>query len=45
MNPSENEGVHKCDVCNSEDLFNFHEEYPAMISIAHKVANTEARAL
>ena len=26
-------------------LFNFHEEYAAMISIEHKLANTEARAL
>ena len=49
-----NKGVHKSEnVRNSEIinfpprycvvLFNFHDEYAAMISIEHKLANTEAR--
>ena len=50
-----NEGVHKFEMpatlksssslkIHCVVLFNFHEEYAAMISIEHKLANTEARA-
>ena len=31
--------------CSQDTVLNFHEEYAAMISIEHKLANIEARAL
>ena len=50
--PQGNEGVHRSEMSVTLKssrycvvLFNFHEEYAAMISIKHKLANTEARAL
>ena len=52
MNPSGNDGVHVVrSVHNSEIislpqdiivLYNFHEDYAAMITIEHKLADTEA---
>ena len=51
-NPLGNESVHKSEMSvilksstSFKILYNFHEEYAAMIFIEHKLANTEARAL
>ena len=55
MNPSGNEGIHKFEMSVTLKsstfpkillfFYNFDEEYAALISIEHKLANTEARAL